>query len=298
MRRILITGADGFVGHHLAQKALGSGHEVVITDLAFSHSKQLDAKQLEGNILDPDFCAKAIKGIDQVVHLAAISRVGIGEQDPVKCLQLNVMGTANLLEASSASKQVKLFVLGSTREVDSGYATTGASKTIYGVSKKAAEDVGLYYSQHKKLPVVIARLSDVYGEQNWNNGKVIDIFIKKALRGEAITVNEAGALFYFTHIEDVCKNLMAILSKDRPKKQTQEWCNIWPKRGVTLSQLAKQVCSIAGSPSKINIRSVEINALQREEETSGSTNSFPLQGSCFSYPLEKGIQELIDSSPR
>ena len=89
--RVLITGGDGFVGSHLAERLLKRGEEVTLFDREFGpNTKDIDCEKIRGDIRQPQAVKQAVDGKGVVFHLAAVSRVAWGEQDPVLCWGTNV----------------------------------------------------------------------------------------------------------------------------------------------------------------------------------------------------------------
>src|SRR5437660_6892880 len=98
MSRVLITGGNGFVGSHLAEKLEGMGENVTLFDLDFnSNTRSLNCAKVRGNVLDYGSVREIVDGKDAVFHFAAVSRVAWGQEDPFKCWQTNQMGTLIVL---------------------------------------------------------------------------------------------------------------------------------------------------------------------------------------------------------
>src|SRR5436853_7110808 len=116
--RILITGGNGFIGSHLAEKLLARGDTVSLLDLKFNaNTRFLDCEKIRGDIRDYQTVREAVDGKDAVINLAAVSRVAWGQQDPFNCWLTNQVGTNNVLEASNKAGSNLLHQDASTREV-------------------------------------------------------------------------------------------------------------------------------------------------------------------------------------
>src|SRR2546430_11529549 len=105
--KILITGGNGFSGSHLAERLLARGDSVSLLDLKFNaNARFLDCEKIRGDIKDYQTVQKVVDGKDIIVHLAAVSRVAWGQQDPYNCWLTNLVGTVNALEARSEERRV------------------------------------------------------------------------------------------------------------------------------------------------------------------------------------------------
>src|SRR5271167_414440 len=110
--RVLITGGAGFIGSHLAAHFCRRGAEVrVLDDLRTGHHRNLDglpAEFIEGSILDRPLLRRALEGVDYVFHLAALVSVPQSVREPHACVEVNVTGVLNVLEAAAGAKVRKL----------------------------------------------------------------------------------------------------------------------------------------------------------------------------------------------
>src|SRR5438093_11444301 len=118
MSRILITGGNGFIGSHLAEKLLARGDSVALLDLKFNaNTRFLDCEKIRGDIRDYQTVRQAVDGKDAVIHLAAVSRVAWGQQDPFNCWLTNQVGTINVLEACNNAESNPVLLEASSRDV-------------------------------------------------------------------------------------------------------------------------------------------------------------------------------------
>jgi UDP-glucose 4-epimerase len=184
MKKVLVVGGSGFMGSHLADELTRTGHDVHIFDA--TPSPWLGAKQhfIQGNILDREQLKKIMPGFDIVYHFAGIADIGEAALDPRRTLEINVMGTTNLLEACVAHG-VKRFMFASTVYV---YSDKGS---FYRVSKQAAEAVLESFSDKYGLDYTILRYGSLYGErsQSWNGLKK---YVAQALKEGKIIYRGTG----------------------------------------------------------------------------------------------------------
>ncbi len=297
MKRILITGAAGFIGQYLAKQATKSGYDVVATDLAFPQADDGTYERRTGDLLDPIFSRELVKDIDYIVHLAAISRAGEAESAPLTCLRVNTLGTATLLDACLNVKVSPGVILGSTREVEQNFATNGVTDGIYGVSKKSAESIAEYYCHRGGMSLNIVRLSDVYGQATDTPGKVLSIFARNALQDKPLIVQQPEATFYFTHIRDICTALLQIISKNNSQdvKKMIRRHQLWPTQGIKLIELAELIRKITKSNSQIIIETPNEDKDSALKRAAYSKEKPLTKQHVFSISLQEGIQELISS---
>src|SRR5438132_2115711 len=212
--RILITGGNGFIGSHLAERLLARGDTVSLLDLKFNaNTRFLDCEKIRGDIRDYQTVREAVDGKDAVINLAAVSRVAWGQQDPFNCWLTNQVGTINVLEASNKAASNPVLLEASSREVygeplylpvNEGHSKR--PKSAYGLTKLSAERACLSYSNTSGLNPsvnhVIMRFSNVYGSERDLPERVIPKFMNKALRGEDITIYGVYELLDFTFSDD------------------------------------------------------------------------------------------------
>src|SRR3989338_9766080 len=191
--RILITGSNGFIGKHLTKWASREGLKIRATDISSPSDLPDDVEFVCGDITSIEFNRTITKDLVGVIHLAAVSRVSTAMSDPANCILTNVSGTAALLQALSEMRNKPWFIMISTREVEqiTNPDTFPGFTNIYAISKRAAEDIAIWFCRNNNSRLYIFRLSDVYGDLESGNGttKVLPIFLSRALQNLQIEVN-------------------------------------------------------------------------------------------------------------
>lgn len=265
----LITGGAGFIGSHLAERLLSGGHRVyVLDDLSTGRLqnilhllKEERFHFTEGSILDEALVESLVRRAEIIYHLAAVVGVKHILEDPSRCIQVNVRGTENLLEAahrhgrkvllaSSSEVYGKSTALPLREEDDRLSGPTNVCRWAYAESK--ALDEHLAFGYHKKgLPVVIVRYFNVYGPRldPEGYGSVIARFIGQALRGEPLTVYSDGAQTRcFTYVEDTVQGtILAAMIKEAEGHVF----NIGTDREISIRELAEKIKELTGSASPI-----------------------------------------------
>lgn len=219
--KILITGGAGFQGSHLSGFLLAQGHDVTIlntyakeSELNVEHLKG-DARIVYGSVTDKTIIDKTVRGQDVVFHLAANINVDESLKNPLSFLEVNVMGTHNILEAVKENHTRMIYA--STCEVygDGHTLADGAlldetaemsPNSPYAASKAAADRWCNAYHKSFGVNVTIVRPFNIYGERQKSGtfGALIPILVRKALRGETLTVyGEGTATRDYLNIDDL-----------------------------------------------------------------------------------------------
>ena len=204
--KVMVTGASGFVGYHVAKVLKNNGFNVVIFDQV---QPKLDYPFIKGDITKLDDVMRATAGVEVVCHLAAVGDVYLAFKDPMLAVNCNVLGTTNIMEAALQNK-VKKIVYASTWEVygKAQYEPIDEKHPCnpdhpYNITKLAGENIVFSYNKLKGVNAVALRLGTAYGEGLRDNS-VFALFINKALDKTPITIQGEGKQFrQFVHAEDI-----------------------------------------------------------------------------------------------
>ncbi len=304
--RVLITGGNGFIGSHLAEKLEAASDSVTLLDLKFnSNTQSLDCEKVQGDIRDYPTVRKAVDGKDAVFHFGAVSRVAWGQEDPFNCWLTNQIGTLNVLEACRKADSGPVLLEASSREVygEPLYLPVGEDhpknpKSVYGVTKLSAERACLSYSDESNMarPVkcVIMRFSNVYGSERDLPERVIPKFMNKALRGEDLALYGGDQILDFTFIDDTVSGIMKAYSASLEGDGSifGEDFHFVTGRGVSVSQLASITIGIVGSGSKI-LREAA-NSFEVRKFIGDSSKAEKMLGYKPTVNLEHGLRVLME----
>jgi UDP-glucose 4-epimerase len=267
--RYLITGGAGFIGSHLSEELLRSGHEVfVVDDLSTGsinnivHLKTHDRfHYVVDSCSNVQLMAEMVDRADKIFHLAAAVGVKLIVESPVRTIETNIRLTEIML--SLANKKKRPIFVASTSEVygksaelpfrEDGDLVMGATtkgRWSYACSKAIDEFLAVAYWKEKKLPTVVARLFNTVGpRQTGQYGMVVPNFVKQALAGKPITVYGDGKQSRcFCHVTDVVRGLMALMDHEPAFGNVY---NIGNSVEITIGDLAKQVREMCSSKSEI-----------------------------------------------
>jgi nucleoside-diphosphate-sugar epimerase len=307
-KRVLLTGGAGFIGTALARRLVESnevvifdnGHRNSLKDSEFRGHRNL--RVILGDILDPVAVRGAMLGCDMVVHLAAIAGVDTVLRMPVTTMQVNIIGTYNVLEAARATGGLQRFIDFSTSEVFGTYAfnvregditalgAVGEARWTYAVSKLATEHMAHNYQKQYGLPALSIRPFNVYGPGQVGEG-AIHRFIVQALKGEDLSIhNDGSQIRAWCYVEDMVDAILRCLSVDKAVGQS---FNIGNARSVvTIYNLAREIIRLA--QSKSSIKYVKWNNADVELRIPNIDKARELLGFDPKVDLEEGLLRTIE----
>jgi UDP-glucose 4-epimerase len=266
-KKIFITGGAGFIANTIIRR-LVADNEITVYDNflrdTLTGSGYADHKNInivKGDVLDMELLTSSMKGADVVIHAAGIAGIDSVIKDPVKTMRVNMIGTANALEASRINGVSDRIIDFSTSEIfgsmaykssetdDTVAGSAGEARWTYAVSKLAGEHLAHAYHSKYNLPTVTVRPFNVYGPGQTGEG-AIQIFIKKALRNEDIYIyGDGNQIRAWCYVDDFVDCIFRSL--ENPSAVGQSF-NIGNARAiVTILGLAEMVCRILKSESKI-----------------------------------------------
>jgi UDP-glucose 4-epimerase len=256
--KVLITGGAGFIGSNLAKRLVEDGHSVVVLDSLLRGNK-LDKETysqiefIKGDVRDLQTVNQASKNCDLIFHFAAVLGVDIVADNPVETMDVEVIGTRNVVEAAFLNN-VKKIMYASTSGIYGHSAIENAlteevlvdPRTSYAMAKRYNEIYLASHHEEKGLNVVSLRFFNVYGK-NQDNRMVVPRFFEQALENDPITVFGTGNQTRdFTYIDDTveaCVRLMDISGCHIVNIANEaEWC---------ITDLAEKIKMITTSNSEI-----------------------------------------------
>jgi UDP-glucose 4-epimerase len=266
-KKIFITGGAGFIANTLI-KLLVEKNKITVYDnfhrdtlTGSGLSDHPNIKIIKGDVLNLELLTESMKGADIVIHAAGIAGIDTVIKDPVRTMRVNMIGTANALEAAKLNGVKDRFIDFSTSEVFGSMAyksaetdqtvsgSAGEARWTYAVSKLAGEHLAHAYFHQYKLPVVTIRPFNVYGPGQTGEG-AIQIFIKRALKNEDIHIDGDGnQIRAWCYVDDFVDCLYRCI--ENPKAIGESF-NIGNSRAViTILGLAQTVCRVLNSKSQI-----------------------------------------------
>ncbi len=247
---ILVTGSAGLVGTAAAAALRARGMRVVGLDLR-------GAGPDRGDVRDRERVRAAVAQCDGILHLAAVSRVIWGEQDPELCRETNVGGLSNVIAAAEQSRRRPWLVFASSREVYGQPAHLPADEdcplqpvNIYGRTKIEGERL-VGAAGERGLRAAIIRLSNVYGSVDDHADRVVPAFARAAATGAPLRIDGAGHTFDFTHIDDTTRGILALIDHLGAGRSAPPPIHFLTGAPTTLGELAALAVELAGTAAPI-----------------------------------------------
>lgn len=310
-KKVLITGGGGFIGTHIAINLAKTGLKIRLFDLNFSNfdvlnkklGHNLDVEKIIGNVLDKNALLDAARGCDYVVHAAAMLGVKNTEQKKLECLNVNIQGTINVLDACVAEK-VKRIIFTSSSEVYGEPVECPISETnstapvsLYGVSKLAGEEFIKAYQHKYGLDFSIVRFFNVYGP-----GQVAEFvmpkFIKNVLENKPPVVYGLGSqIRAFCFVEDAAEGVNRVLTEGNGKNSTFNIGN--DEESISMKDLAEKIIKISGKDLKPQFVKMEDSDREESREIQKRIPTIYQARQLLKYQpkfsLEAGIKKVIEA---
>lgn len=288
--RVLVTGAAGFLGRHVARRFRAEGWEVRGFDL--HQSDDADVETVIGDLTDYDSVERAVAAADVVAHIGAIGDVYLAGEQPTLAAEVNVVGTSNIVQAALASGARVVYA--STWEVygepeyeplDEAHPTRPDHP--YNITKLAGEAMLLSACRLRGLSGVALRLGTAYGSGLRPNS-VFRIFLDRARAGEKITVQGDGSQGrQFTHAGDIARAFLTAARSDL----SGQALNIVAPETVSIKELADLI--VSRYPTELEFGEPRPGDVPPAKVTAAAAGE--VLGWTAEIPFEQGIEELISS---
>jgi len=309
-KKVLVTGADGFIGSHLTEELLAEGYDVK----AFAYYNSFNSwgwldtlskdklKEIEvftGDIRDPNGVREAMKGVDEVFHLAALIAIPFSYHSPDSYVDTNIKGTLNVLQAARDLETERILVT-STSEVygtaqyvpiDELHPYQGQSP--YSATKIGADRLAESFYRSFNMPISIVRPFNTYGPRQ-SARAVIPTIITQLLSGETeIKLGSLTPTRDFNFVKDTARGFIEIAKSDRT---IGEEINIATQDEISIGRLAEEMirqinpnAKIVCDDQRLRPDKSEVNRLLgSNEKIKKLTDWSP------SYTFEEGIRETIE----
>ena len=302
MKKLLITGGTGFVGSHLAEKAVKKGYKVIVFD-RYNPNYNLGnlanstlSKNIEfifGDIRDYDSVVKAVSKVNYVFHLAALIGIPYSYYSPLAYIKTNVEGTYNVLEACK-EKNIDQVIVTSTSEVYGSGQTTSMSESHklsaqspYAASKISADNISMSYFKSYQSPVKIIRPFNCFGPRQ-SLRAVIPTIISQALFKKQIDIGNTHTTRDYTYVEDLAEAYFHVLKN---KIFFGNVVNIGTNKENKISDIIKIVQKNLDKKVKIVKKNERVRPSKSEVIRLRCNNNYIIKNSSWKprITLEKGI---------
>ncbi|MDE6588477.1 MAG: GDP-mannose 4,6-dehydratase [Paramuribaculum sp.] len=307
MKKVLVTGADGFIGSHLTRALLDEGCEVRALCLYNSFGtlgwlEGLSHPNLEtvlGDVRDPDFCREICRSIDTVFHLAALIAIPYSYIAPDSYVDTNIRGTLNMLQGAKAAGVSRIIVT-STSEVYGTALTVPITESHprqpqspYSATKIGADALALSFHAAFDLPVVIARPFNTYGPRQSARAIIPTIITQIASGRREIKVGDLTPTRDFNYVADTAAGFIAIAGA---KGVEGREINIATGTEVTMQQTLETIADIMNAdvtwvvdPERLRPSASEVRRLCGD-----STLIRQLTGWTPQHTLREGLAKTIE----
>lgn len=309
MKKVLVTGADGFIGSHLTESLLKKGYDVKAFTMYNSFNTwgwldtlpkdELDQIEIfSGDVRDPNGVREALKGVDGVFHLAALIAIPFSYHSPDSYVDTNIKGTLNVLQAARELETEKIMIT-STSEVygtaqyvpiDEKHPFQGQSP--YSATKIGADRLAESFYRSFNLPVSIVRPFNTYGPRQ-SARAVIPTIISQLLSGkEEIKLGSLTPTRDFNYVKDTAAGFIAIAESDQT---IGEEINIATQQEISIGELAREIINqinpkarIICDEQRLRPEKSEVNRLLGSNEKIKKLTDWEPH-----YTFEQGIRETI-----
>ncbi|MBF89501.1 MAG: NAD-dependent dehydratase [Candidatus Marinimicrobia bacterium] len=308
MKKILITGATGFIGSHLAECCVTEGLDVVAFDRYnpsnswgwLEESKYKNEMEIIlGDIRDFDSVSNALEDCEAVFHLAALIGIPYSYISPLAYIRTNVEGTYNILEASK-KQSLQQVLITSTSEtygtaqytpIDENHPLIGQSP--YSASKIAADHLALSYYKSFDLPIKIVRPFNTYGPRQSSRAIIPTIITQIFSGSNELTLGNIDPTRDLTFVKDTCSAFLSIFRSDN---FFGEVTNVGMNSEISIRDLAKKIMIFTEKNISIESEKRRIRPENSEVERLVCSNKKLLENSSWkpSYNLEKGLKETVE----
>jgi len=211
--KALVTGGAGFVGTNLIKRLLKDSYEVVSLDNYTTGDRKNQLADCTYITLDiTESFTNWVEKFDVIFHLAALPRIGPSFENPTEVIDVNVKGTANVLEYARKTETPVIYA-------GSSSFWGGVYKNPYTFSKWQGEELCKMYEQIYELPVTICRFYNVYGDYMPTEGEyrtVLPIFLEQYENGEPLTITGDGEQRRdFTHVDDIVDAMVKVVQLNK-----------------------------------------------------------------------------------
>ena len=241
--KVVVTGGSGFLGSHIADALSAAGHETLIFDIVPSPWLRADQKMVVGSVLDRDAVAAATRGCETIYHLAAMADIADSLERPREAVEVNVLGTVNMLEAARAAG-VRRFVFASSIYVYSNHGS------FYRTTKQACENLIHDYYERFGLEFTVLRFGSLYGPRADAHNGVYQL-LSQALAERRIDHYGTGdEVREYIHVRDAAAMSVDVLAQEF----ANQFIHLTGRERMTSRDMLGMINEIMGGDIKLNFR--------------------------------------------
>ena len=307
-KRVLVTGADGFIGSRLTEILVKKGYQVKALSQYNSFNdwgwlEDVDCKDkieiLTGDIRDPHYCKHIMRGTDIVFHLAALIAIPYSYVAPDSYVDTNIKGTLNICQAAKENGNIRVIhtstseVYGTAQYVPIDENHPMQAQSPYSATKIAADAMAMSFYNAFELPVTIARPFNTYGPRQ-SARAVIPTIITQIANGSAeIKLGDVTPTRDFNYVDDTCRGFIALAKCDKSIGQT---VNIGSNFEISIGDTLNIIKELMDSDVKFIVDNQRIRPEKSEVFRLWCDNSKieKLTGFKPEVDIRQGLQRTID----
>ena len=307
-RRVLITGADGFIGSHLTELIFQKGNVLRVLSQynSFNNWGWLDdiscRDKIEvvcGDVRDPNFCREITQDIDVIFHLAALIAIPYSYIAPASYLETNICGTLNICQAAKANRCSRVIhtstseVYGTAQYVPIDENHPLQPQSPYSASKIGADAMAMSFYNAFDLPVTIARPFNTYGPRQSARAVIPTIIGQIAAGKKQIKLGDISPTRDFNYVKDTCRGFVALAES---VSTVGEVVNIGSNYEISIGDTLNLIKQIMNSDVEFITDEQRLRPDKSEVHRLWCDNSKikKLTGFEVEYPIERGLRETID----
>jgi len=298
MKKYVITGGAGFIGSHIAEQLSGEGHQVIVLDsLRTGFEKNLEGLNVQfvnGDIRDKNLVEELVQDASGIFHLAALVSVPESLLRIDECIDINTIGTINILEAARKNNDCKVVLSSSAANYGNNPVLPKVETMIpepmtpYAITKLDGEFYLKMYQDQWNVPTASLRYFNVFGpRQNPQSAyaAAVPIFINKALQNQPITIYGDGSQTRdFIYVKDVVKaNILA-------SQIGSETYNVALGHSTSILELAEKIIKITNSKSQIRFLEERSGDIKHSKADPSKFNDLGFKPA---HSIESALEETI-----
>lgn len=308
MKRVIVTGADGFIGSHLTEKLLQKGYQVKALSLYNSFNnwgwlesvpKNENLEIVSGDIRDANFCIEILKNTDIVFNLAALIAIPYSYQSPESYIDTNIKGTLNLCQAAKMHGNIKVVqtstseVYGTAQYVPIDEKHPKQPQSPYSASKIGSDAIALSFFHSFNLPVVIARPFNTYGPRQSARAIIPTIITQIASGKQEIKLGDLTPTRDLNYVSDTCNGLIAL---SECEQAVGKEVNISSNFEISMRDTLELIKKIMNSSVSFVTDQQRIRPEKSEVFRLWGDNTLlkNLTGYSPEYNVEKGLRETVN----
>jgi len=305
-KNVLITGATGLVGGHLAEKLVEMGVNTHITYRSFNPKSYFAGKKLNEKVISAICDIKDFNRvfdiitkyeIEYVFHVAAQPIVDVAYVNPRETLETNIMGTVNILEASRFSQKIKGVVIASSDKAYGKKCSNAveiepmAGDHPYDVSKSCTDLIARTYAKTYGLPVAVSRFGNIYGPGDFNFNRIVPGIMKAILKNETLEIRSDGKFVRdYVYVKDVADGYIALM--ENMEKAKGEAFNFSTGYNFSVLEMIKKIEKILNKKCGHKILNIQKNEIPLQSLNFEKAEK--ILGWKSRYTFEEGIVETFN----